>query len=377
VSLDRSGNVKRALRKYGDCKRELSVAITSTSDNHLADQPKLIQHCGDISTRMKHLEAALQNESAPGPVEDDIHPVELGTFQVFTLSACDGDAASTDMEPLEAFALPLDEDLETRLPWSLRDSAEGIRAAVESAAVGAGNLTTTVAGSLAGGFVVLGGAAAASASALATEVAGAVASGSAGAARPEGASAVNGATSQAGRIASKVAESASEVTGTLATETQRFATKISNTEMSDAIAKETQRMASRLADVGSTAAEGTVEVTSSIRRTLKGASSPETQTMILGKAKHVTDVVSAALTEAPWQLSRLTQSLTKTPSRPAQRHGYDSVAAVPQIRSASWTAGCSTEVLPSERPQTGSAWRRSLTYPPCKGGTRSCVIEGF
>jgi len=378
VSLDRCGNFKRALRKYSECKQKLSVAIAATLDNHVEDQPKLVQHCRAISTRIKHLKAALQNESAPGPVEEDIHPVELGTFQVFALR--DDDGNSTDLEPLEAFALPLHQNLETQLSWSLRDSAEGVRAAIESAAVGAGNLTTTVAGSLAGGFIVLGGAARASANA-----ANAFASEVAGTARPEAASAVvNGAALQAGRFASKVAESASEVTGTLATETQRFATKISNTEVTDAIAKETQRMASRLADVGSTAAEGTVEVTSSIRRTLKGARS---------QGKHMTDVVSAAITEAPGQLSRLTRSWSKSPprpaqkspsrpaqkspSRPAQQPGCASVATAPRTRSASWTAGYGTEALINERPQRGSAWRRSLTHPPCKRATPSGVIDGI
>jgi len=318
---------------------------------------------------MRHLKVALQNESAPGPVEEDIHPVELGTFQVFMLSSCDDDDDDgTDGEPLETFALPLNESLQTRLPRSLRESAKGMRAAVECAAAGAGNLTVTVAGSLAGGFIVLGGAAAASASVLAGEVSGA---------RPNAASVVNEAALQAGRFAAKVADSASEVTRTLAAETQRFATKIANTEVTDAITTETQRMASRLADVGSTAAEGTVEVTSSIRRTLKGASSTETQTMMLGTAKQVTDVVSAALIEAPGQLSRLTQSLTKSPSRPAQQPGCESMASVPWIRSYSWTAGCGTEALPNERSQTGSAWRRSFTYPPCERAKPLGAVEGI
>jgi len=319
---------------------------------------------------MRHLKAALKNESTPGPVEEDIHPVELGTFQVFPLSACDedNDSTSIDREPLEAFALPLNESPQTRLHRSLRESAEGLRAAVEYAATGAGNLTVTAAGSFAGGFMVLGGAAAASASALAGEVSGA---------RPDTSSVVNEAALQAGRFAAKVADSASEVTGTLAAETQRLATKLANTQVTQAISTGRDRMASRLADVGSTAAEGSVEVTNSIRRTLKGASSSETQTMMLGTAKQVTNVVSAALTEAPGQLSRLTKSLTKSPSSPAQKPECELMATVPWIRSHSWTGGCGTEVLPNERSRAGSAWRRSFTYPPCKRANPSGMVEGI
>jgi len=370
VSLDRAKSFSEALGKYSECEQELSVAVAmaATLDNHVEDHSKLIQHRSDVLTRMTHLQAALLGESAPGRVEENIQPVELTTFQVFTLDDHDPDETCTDRRPLEAFALPLNESPQTRLPRSLRESAEGMRAAVECAALGAGNLTVTVAGSLAGGFVVLGGAAAASTSTNAREGAGA---------RPDAALVVNEAAQQAGRFAAKMADSASGVTGTLAAETQRLATRISKTEVTDAITTETQRMVSRLADAGSTAVEGSVGVTSSIRRTVKGASSTETQTRILGTAKQVTNVVSTAFTEAPGQLSRLTQSLTKAPRRSAQQPGSESMAPVPWIRSYSCTAVCAMEVSCRERPEAGSARRRSFTHPPCKHAKPFHAIEGL
>jgi len=79
IELDRLGDNDTAIHKYEECLSELSAAIRDAFPRHVDDQPKLAQHRADICDRIAHLKQ-MKGQPAVRPVEDHIHPVELGLF---------------------------------------------------------------------------------------------------------------------------------------------------------------------------------------------------------------------------------------------------------------------------------------------------------
>lgn len=145
IHLDRTGNIKRAVRKYAKCKRRLSDAIDMASSDHVGDHPKLVRHRKEISDRLSYL--CGWHDGLPFlSIEDQIQPLDLD-MPVYPMR----DLCST----INLGDLLVAEDassVSSLGSFTATDSSWKIIGAC--AALGSGALTA----SLAGGCAVLGGA---------------------------------------------------------------------------------------------------------------------------------------------------------------------------------------------------------------------------
>merc|ERR1719181_275281 len=74
IDLDRKNKRKEALAKYEESVRQFDAAIAAALPKHREDQPKLVQHKGQVETRI----ATLRRDPATAvPVQDQIKSVQL------------------------------------------------------------------------------------------------------------------------------------------------------------------------------------------------------------------------------------------------------------------------------------------------------------
>lgn len=129
ISLDRAGDVRGAIARYEEAERELSQAIDCALPAHAEDQPKLIQHRGEVAARIQHLKS-LNGKPTSIPVEDQIKAIQLGM---------QAHSAAT----------------------KATSSAGGVKALAAVAALGAGAGLIVLGSTVGGTIAVVGGAAAA------------------------------------------------------------------------------------------------------------------------------------------------------------------------------------------------------------------------
>jgi len=87
MCLERDGEISDALTRYEECDVELCKAIKAAHSAHPDDLPKLVGHQQEVLARMRYLQG-LGGQAPEVPIEQHIHPVQLGMHTTLAGKAC-------------------------------------------------------------------------------------------------------------------------------------------------------------------------------------------------------------------------------------------------------------------------------------------------